>query len=394
MARPCMAQWSLIVPAQLVLAAVAAAQQAQNPDSVLANEKKVMLTPFVAPGYTPEMGALVSLGALISFRTSPGYKEGTLKELVQRSTITFNGSYSTTQAINANADLSSFWHGDKLRIYTKFSFKDMPDQYWGVGYEAGQAPEVDSLTGYHRDSWQLQPKVLLRISSKAFIGGMLDLNSTIATDVSPGVEDDPYYQSFGSNNQNTGAGAVFQFDTRDVAANAWKGVYFNAQAVFYGKWLGGENVYQVYDFDYRQYKQIGRPGRTLAWTLRSRLSYGEVPWAELSQLGSSTDLRGYRQGRYRDKVMAYGILEYRHQFLNEKRKGGMSRHGYVGWLGLGSVGVNLGNLDHWLPNWGIGYRFEVQPRMSVRADVGFGREFFDSGNKFAPSVYFSFTEAF
>src|SRR6185436_19477759 len=136
MARPCMAQWSLIVPAQLVLAAVAAAQQAQNPDSVLANEKKVMLTPFVAPGYTPEMGALVSLGALISFRTSPGYKEGTLKELVQRSTITFNGSYSTTQAINANADLSSFWHGDKLRIYTKFSFKDMPDQYWGVGYEA------------------------------------------------------------------------------------------------------------------------------------------------------------------------------------------------------------------------------------------------------------------
>jgi hypothetical protein len=39
---------------------------------------------------------------------------------------------------------------------------------------------------------------------------------------------------------------------------------FNAQAVFYGKWLGGENVYQVYDVDYRQYKQLGRPGITLA----------------------------------------------------------------------------------------------------------------------------------
>jgi hypothetical protein len=64
---------------------------------VLANEKKVMvLTPFLAPGYTPEMGP-VSLGALISFRTTPGIRKGQLAELVQRSTITFNGSYSTTQ---------------------------------------------------------------------------------------------------------------------------------------------------------------------------------------------------------------------------------------------------------------------------------------------------------
>src|SRR5580765_2354896 len=91
--------WLPLVTGFLSVPAMAEAQKAQNPDSVLANEKRVMLTPFLAPGYTPEMGALVSLGALISFRTTPGYKEGSLKELVQRSTITFNGSYSTTQAI-------------------------------------------------------------------------------------------------------------------------------------------------------------------------------------------------------------------------------------------------------------------------------------------------------
>lgn len=386
-----------VVLGLIVLPAALRAQQAANPDSVLATEKRVMLTPFVAPGYTPEQGLLLSLGALISFRTDPGFKParpGTLRELVQRSTITFNGSYSTTGALNVNADLSSFWKGDRLRIYTKFAFKDMPDSYWGVGYDAGKEPEVDSLTGYHRDSWLLQQKVLFRINDKMLFGPMIDLNSTIASDVSPGVADDPYFQEFGPNNQNTGAGAVFQYDTRDVAANAWKGLYLNAQAIFYGKWLGGENVYQVYDLDYRQYKQLSRPGITLAWTARGRLSYGEVPWAELSQLGSSTDLRGYRQGRYRDKAMLYGIVEYRHQFLNANRKGGMSRHGYVGWVGLGSVGENLRGLEHWLPNWGVGYRFEVQPRMSVRGDVGFGREYLSSGNKFVSSVYFSFTEAF
>lgn len=384
-------------PPAILLAGLSFALHAQtpaNPDSVLATEKKVMITPFLAPGYTPEMGLLVSIGALVSFRTDPAFKPGPLRQLVQRSTITFNGSYSTTGALNANADLSSFWMGDRLRVFAKFSYKDMPDSYWGVGYEAGKAPEVDSLTGYHRNSWQFLPKVLFRIRESVLIGPLLDLNWTAASEVSAGMSADPYYQAFGPDNQNTGAGFVFQYDTRDVAANAWKGVYLNAQATFYGKWLGGQNVYQVYDVDYRQYRQLSRPGITLAWTARTRLSYDRVPWAELSQLGSSTDLRGYRQGRYRDKAMLYGIVEYRHQFLNEKRRGGMSRHGYVGWVGLGSVGENLKGLEHWLPNWGVGYRFEVQPRMSVRGDIGFGREFLDSGNKFVPSVYFSFTEAF
>ncbi len=387
-------QFHRVLVSLLVLPAWLSAQQAQNPDSVLATEKKVMLTPFAAPGYTPEQGALVSIGALISFRTNPGVKEGTLRELVQRSTITFNGSYSTTGALNVNADLSSFWKGDRLRIFAKFAYKDMPDHYWGVGIDAGKAPEVDSVTGYQRDYWLFQPKVLFRINDRMLIGPVLDLNWTAASEVSPGMAADSYYQQFGPENQNAGAGFVFQYDTRDVAANAWKGLYLNAQATFYGKWLGGQNAYQVYDIDYRQYKQLVRPGRTLAWNARTRLAYNDVPWAELSMVGSSTDLRGYRQGRYRDKAMLYGIVEYRHQFLNAKRKGGMSRHGYVGWLGVGSVGEDFKGLDNWLPNWGIGYRFEVQPRMSVRVDAGFGREFLESGNKFVPSVYFSFTEAF
>jgi outer membrane protein assembly factor BamA len=238
------------------------------------------------------------------------------------------------------------------------------------------------------------PKVLWRIHPKILVGGVFDFNYTSASEVSPGMEGDPYYGEFGPDNQNAGGGIIFQYDTRDIAANAWQGVFFNAQAVFYGPFLGSDNKYQVYDVEYRQYQQMGRPGKTLAWTGRTRLAYGAVPWAELSQLGSSTDLRGYRQGRYRDKAMLYGILEYRHQFLNVKRSSGMSRHGLVSWVGVGSVGDDFTELNQWLPNWGVGYRFEVQPRMSVRADVGFGREFLESGNKFVPSVYFSFTEAF
>ena len=119
-----------------------------------------------------------------------------------------------------------------------------------------------------------------------------------------------------------------------------------------------------------------------------------MPWAELSQLGSGSDLRGYRQGRYRDRAMIYGIVEYRHQFTSASRETGLSRHGFVAWAGAGTIASSFGSITQVLPNWGVGYRFEVQPRMNVRADIGFGREFLDSGNKFVPSVYFNFTEAF
>jgi outer membrane protein assembly factor BamA len=207
---------------------------------------------------------------------------------------------------------------------------------------------------------------------------------------------DPYYQAYGPKNQNSGIGGVFQFDTRDVAANAWTGVYVNAQVLSYGEFLGGDNSYQVYDVDYRQYHGLGRKGKTLAWTARTRWTSGSVPWAELSQVGGGNDLRGYRQGRYRDKVMAYGIVEYRHQFTSEERESGLSRHGFVAWVGAGTVADSRSEFFSLqvLPNWGAGYRFEVQPRMNVRVDIGFGREFLESGNTYASSVYFNFTEAF
>jgi hypothetical protein len=382
-----------LVPFAVFLAGTLAAQEPARRDSVPADEKGFLITPFIAPGYTPEMGGLLTLGALMSFRTSPIFKQGS-QELVQRSTITVNGSYSTTKAINANVKLSTYMRGDQLRLFVDFAYKDMPDEYWGVGYEAGQAPESDSTTSYQRSSWVIFPKMLWRLTPTIMAGAALDFNSTTATDVSPGMAEDPYYQAFGATNFNSGTGVVFQFDSRDIAANAWRGVYLNAQALFYGTTLGGDNTYQVYDIDYRQYRQLGRPGKTLAWTVRTRSSHGDVPWAELSQLGSSTDLRGYRQGRYRDKTMLYGIVEYRHQFTNTKRPDGLSRHGVVAWVGGGSVGEDLGDLDHLLPNWGVGYRFEVQPRMSVRVDIGFGKEFYSSGDAYEPAVYFNFTEAF
>jgi len=55
-------------------------------------------------------------------------------------------------------------------------------------------------------------------------------------------------------------------------------------------------------------------------------------------------------------------------------------------LAAGSVAENLGELEHWLPNAGIGYRLELQPRMNLRIDLGIGKN--------SSGLYFNMTEAF
>jgi hypothetical protein len=104
----------------------------------------------------------------------------------------------------------------------------------------------------------------------------------------------------------------------------------------------------------------------------------------MSQPGTPFDLRGYTWGRYRDESMVYAIGEYRHMFRKKDKT--LSRHGVVGWIGVGTLGETVGQFGEWLPSIGVGYRLEVQPRMNLRIDIGFGKE--------TRGFYFNFNEAF
>ncbi len=78
------------------------------------------------------------------------------------------------------------------------------------------------------------------------------------------------------------------------------------------------------------------------------------------------------------------IGEYRHMF--NKSSGELSKHGMVAWMVTGSIAQDPSGFSNWLPNFGFGYRFEVQPRMNLRIDIGMGRE--------TSGFYFNFNEAF
>jgi hypothetical protein len=342
------------------------------------------VTPYIAPGYTPEMGALLAAGGLFSFQTSMA------DTVSQRSSFPVAVAYSTTGALTVSVVLTSFWKEDHLRLPVDLWFKSMPDHYFGVGYEAGRNTEQsDSTTGYDRTWFWFNPRFLLEMRGALYGGVSWDINYTRANDLGTVMLTDPTFQATGAESFNQGLGAIVQYDSRDIPVNAWRGTYVSARATFYGSALGSDNTYQIYDFDFRYYLPLRKTaGRTLAWQFRTRIGTGTVPWAELSQPGTPFDLRGYRWGRYRDKSMLFSILEYRHMFVSSGDRVGP--HGVVGWVGFGSIAPRVRDFYGWLPNFGVGYRLEVQPRMNLRLDVGFAEE----GDDWQPAVYFNFNEAF
>ena len=357
----------------------AAERQAKRQQKIA--EGKGLITPFGAPAYTPEMGLTFTVGGIWSFKTAPTHTD------LQRSNIPFSAGAGLSGSTFASLRPTIYFASNKLRWYGDWAYKDMPDNYWGIGsYNAIHTPMSDSTTAYHRTWLMAKNTFVYEVWNNFFAGLMIDYNYTRGSDPSPVVAADPNYMIYNDRPLNSGIGLVFQYDTRDIPTNAWSGVFVGLEASRYSTSLGGDNNYTAVIIDYRQYKNVGRKGQTIAWQFKSRLTDGEVPYGEMSQLGTPFDLRGYTWGRFRDESLMFLIVEYRHMFPSKADPSEISKHGIVAWVGSGTITPRLGDAEHFLPNFGIGYRLEVQPRMNVRIDFGIGRE--------TSGVYMNFNEAF
>lgn len=341
-------------------------------------------TPFIAPSYTPETDVMITAGGLYTFKISPE------NHLLSRSSVPFSIGYSTNGSLNISARANIYGLSDKLRFTGEYWNKNMPDNYWGVGYEKGRyTPLSDTTTKYHRNWQQFKFKVAYMVLKNFFVGINYDYNSTVATEVNELMAADSNFVKYGSDVFNSGIGLVARYDTRDFPENAYSGVLLELAGTGYGKHTRGNTVFQVYELDYRQYQTIKRKGSTLAWQVKSRLSYGDVPWTDLSMVGTPFDLRGYLWGNYRDYSSMFMIAEYRYMFGRNKPNGRGEMYGPFGvvvWGGTGSVAKTIDELTYWLPNAGIGFRLELQKRMNLRIDYGVGVN--------SSAFYFSFNEAF
>ena len=325
------------------------------------------------PSYTPDFGLLIGGSALMTFRMNPSDTTQQRSVVPVAIALMFNGG------LNLFSKPQLFFKGDRFRIFGQFSYKNTQENFYGIGYSTNKDyVRSDTTSQYRYSGLQINPWFLFRLGeSNFFAGPQVDLNYDHMYDPAKYLVDQPSYKAAGGTdkgykNFSSGVGFLLTYDTRDVPANAYRGMYLRLE------------------IDYRQYKTLRKRG-VLAWTAQTKNVFGDVPLNKYALSGTPFDLRGYYMGQYRDKSSHVVMAEYRQMINTDKGnwvKRMLNHVGYVAWAGCGFMGPNPGKIEGVLPNMGVGLRIEVQPRMNVRLDLG--RNMVNKQNLF----YFNMTEAF
>jgi outer membrane protein assembly factor BamA len=122
-------------------------------------------------------------------------------------------------------------------------------------------------------------------------------------------------------------------------------------------------------FDLRQYFPI-RPEHTFAANVYMAVQDGEAPFYQLPQLGGAELLRGYFEGRYRDKTLMLAQAEYRFPIV--------WRFGGAAFGGVGNVSPTFREFGSTFPKWSVGAGLRLMlnrdEQLNLRADLGLGRD--------------------
>ena len=248
----------------------------------------------------------------------------------------------------------------RYRIDYHLYFYSFPADFWGIGYEMGDNDANKS----DMKRWQAQAEVsfLFRVADNFYIGPMASYDYVIGKQ----IERPELLQGMDQHTWNVGAGVSLVYDNRDNLTNPHRGIYLNINQMFRPGFMGNDYAFSTTAFRFDAYQRLGK-GTVLAEDIGANLNFGNPSWGMMAELGGTHSMRGYYEGRYRDKHSLEATVELRQHVWK--------RNGIVVWVGAGTIFPKFSALrsKQILPNAGVGYRWEFKKNVNVRLDYGFGK---------------------
>lgn len=341
------------------------------------NDKAFDMSLVIGPSYSANTS--FTIGAMACGLYSWDRSDTTL----HKSDVSIFGTVGVTGMFAVGAEGKNYTKNDRWRLNYLLSLVHMPTQFWGIGYDCGNLGK-DCYGKYRRLTLQFKPEALYRLGKRCYVGPIMDIDWNNAFDrkVCQHDERDPFIDTDGTELQtkdfNFGVGLKFNYDTRDNPLNAYKGVLLSFSSLYYPKVGSHSSEFGANELTFNHYIQTWK-GAVVAYQLHGLYTYDDVPWTKLAQVGGTYRMRGYYMGRYRDENIMEGQVELRQHLW--KRIGG------VAWVGTANIwGRQDYKWSRWLPNCGVGFRWEFKQRVNVRIDCGFGKNDFN--------ICFNINEAF
>lgn len=322
------------------------------------------------PHYSSEEGVGVGVAGSGRYKAGKNWRADTITPY---SNITLKLDVATAPMYKIGLEGYHIFPADRYRLIYDVYFYKFRDKMWGIGYEYNS---VDSNeTAYSRFQSQAKVNFAIKLRDGVFIGPTSMFSYVNANK----LNNTALLMGQATRTFTTGLGFTFTIDTRDIPTGPKRGFYLNVDQLFNPRFLANKYAFSSTEATVATYCPVWKGG-TLAPMLHGRFTYGNTPWGMMSTFGGGHYMRGYYEGRYRDK----NVLD----FTIELRQHVWRRNGVVVWVGAGTVFPRFDAMrfKHILPNAGIGYRWEFKKGVNVRLDVGIGR-----GEK---GINFGLNEAF
>jgi len=346
-----------IVTGALVLAFAGSLMAQEEPDTAGVRGLNWFAYPYAF--YTPETNLAFGAAGILYFRAEPD-------RLLNPSQVLLSGFYSINDQYDVTLSPQFYFSRNRYYGSLETGFKKVIDKFYGIGNNSEDTGKEPYTANAVRAELVFQmPPILLRyVKLVGFIYRynyylVLDEmeNPLLLTDAVAGTE----------GGASSGFGVIWVLDSRDNIYSPSRGLFHQFRAVFNSRAFGGRYDYNDYRIDLRGYFPILEE-TTLGAQIYGNFIRGFPPFYELARLGGSERMRGYYEGRFRDRNYITGQLEVRQMIWK--------RIGVVGFLGAGQVNDKTTklSLSEFKPSYGFGLRYviDLEEKINVRADFAWG----------------------
>jgi hypothetical protein len=324
------------------------------------SSRRSSLIPLPILSSAPETGIEAGLSGLYSFYTD------TTDRVTRVSNVFVYGTLTTKGQSRISISTSYWLPKNAFHFIAGIGYINFPTNFYGIGSATHNADA--ELIGEKRLKLNLSgEKQLGKNIYVGFVSGAY--NYDFKGNSTPGIfESDPAVQD-----RNGGAllfvGPSFIFDSRNNNTYTTSGVEVTSNYSF-NKGIFGNNGYSggIFSIEYTEYHALTKH-LVLAWDVYDNSLVGsQSPFYLMPELGSDELMRGYYNGRYRDRNYTAAQTELRYRIDD--------RFGIVGFAGTGTVYHSTLDFNQLKPNYGGGVRyfFDVEKGLSIRLDYGVGEK--------------------
>jgi hypothetical protein len=359
---------SVVLLAAFLLQGSLLAQQEHTTENDTTRTARSGVYPLPIVFYTPETGIAGGAAALYLYRkpSSP-----------RASALTADIIYTQKKQFTAEIAGDQYFEQGRYRLTTDLLFQKYPNKFFGIGNNTVGSDEET----YTPQTFLLKAVLYGNLSSHVNIGPTVRYENVSMRETLTGGVLVSGLLPGSRGGVSVGLGIVANWDSRDNTFAAQSGSFYQLTTLFYRSAFGSDYSYDDIQIETRNFFRVFSD-HVVAVQGSGEFINGSAPFQSYAKFGGQNLLRGYFDGRYRDKNAVSLQAEYRIPVW--------WRFGIVGFAGVAQVADQIRGLamDRFWFAGGIGLRFAWNPeeRINLRLDYGAGSN--------SSGVYITITEAF